>query len=152
MEALDNNTDFTVETNFRDPALINTVNLFKEKDYVASIVYIDLSDVRQSMDRVSARVKGGGHFVDTGSIHYNYNEGLKNFEYFADRFDNLEFIDASENLYELRSLLSVQNRQVVFVSNDLPKWVKPIVSSIVKQFNPSLPKRDDDNKYRGGPR
>ncbi|WPV00729.1 zeta toxin family protein [Mucilaginibacter sp. cycad4] len=152
VKALDNKTDFTVETNFRDAALMNTVNRFKENDYVVNIVYIGLSDVKQSMDRVGARVKGGGHFVDTGSIHYNYIEGLKNFEYFADRFDNLEFIDASENLYELRLLLSVQNRQVVFVSNDLPKWAKPVISSIVKQFNPSLPKRDDDNKYRRGRR
>jgi predicted ABC-type ATPase len=152
VEALNNKIDFTVETNFRDAGLMNTVNRFKENEYVVSIVYIGLSDVKQSMDRVSARVKGGGHFVDTGSIHYNYIEGLKNIEYFADRFDNLEFIDASENLYELRSLLSVQNRQVVFVSNDLPKWAKPVVSSIAKKFSPNLPKRDDDNEYRRGPR
>jgi len=152
VKALNNKTDFTVETNFRDAGLMNTVNRFKENNYVASIVYIGLADVKQSMDRVSARVKGGGHFVDTGSINYNYIEGLKNFEYFADRFDNLEFIDASENLYELKSLLSIQSREVVFVSNDLPEWVSPVISSIVKQFSPRLPKRDDDNEYRPGPR
>ncbi len=152
LEALNNKTDFTVETNFRDAGLMTTVNRFKENDYIASIVYIGLADVKQSTDRVSARVKGGGHFVDTGSIHYNYIEGLRNFEYFADRFDNIEFIDASGNLYELKSLLSVQNRKVVYFSNDLPDWAKPVVSSIVKQFSPSLTKRDDDNEYRRGTR
>ena len=89
--------------------------------------------------------------MDTGSIRYNFIEGLKNFEYLADRFDNLEFIDASGNLYELKSLLSVQNRQLVFVSNDLPGWANSAVSSIVKLFSRSLPKRDDDNEYRRGP-
>jgi len=151
-QALNNKTDFTVETNLRDAGLMNIVNRFKENDYVASIVYMGLGDVKQSMDRVNARVKGGGHFVDTGSILYNYAEGLKNFEYLAGRFDNLEFIDASGNLYELKSLLSVQNREVVFVSNDLPEWANPAISSTVKRFSRSSPKRDDDNEYRRGPR
>jgi len=152
IQAISKKADFTVETNLRDTGLMNIVNRFKENDYVASIVYIGLRDVKQSMDRVTARVKGGGHFVDTGSIRYNYIEGLKNFEYLADRFGNIEFIDASGNLYELKSLLSLQNRQVVFVSNDLPEWANSVISSIVKRFSRILPERDDDKEYRPGPR
>jgi predicted ABC-type ATPase len=152
LEALNNKIDFTIETNFRDAGLMNTITRFKENDYIVSIVYIGLGDVKQSMDRVNARVKGGGHFVDTSSIRYNYFEGLKNFEHLADRFDNLEFIDASGNLYGLKSLLSIQNREVVFVSNDLPNWASSASSSIVKRFSRSSPKREDDNEYRRGPR
>jgi predicted ABC-type ATPase len=150
--SIKNKTDFTLETNLRDTVLMNIVNRFKESDYVASIIYIALGDVKQSMDRVTARVKGGGHFVDIGSIRYNFIEGLKNFEYLADRFDNVEFIDASGNLYELKSLLSVQNRQIVFVSNNLPEWAKPTISSIVQPFGRTLPERDNDNELGRGPR
>lgn len=78
-QALKNKTDFTVETNLRDAGLMNIVTRFRENDYVASVIYIGLADVKQSMDRVTAQVKRGGHFVDTGSIYYNYIEGLKNF-------------------------------------------------------------------------
>lgn len=152
IQAISKKADFTVETNLRDTGLMNIVNRFKENNYVANIIYIGLGNVKQSMDRVTARAKGGGHFVDTNSIHYNYVEGLKNFEYLADRFDNLDFIDASGNLYELKSLLSVQDRNVVFVSNDLPKWANAVILSIVKRFGPSLPNRGDDSEYRRSPR
>ncbi|UOE47387.1 zeta toxin family protein [Mucilaginibacter sp. SMC90] len=149
---LKSKTDFTVETNLRHTGLMNIVNRFKENNYVANIIYIGLGDVKQSMDRVTARVNGGGHFVDTGSIRYNFVEGLKNFEYLADRFENVEIIDASGNFYELKSLLSVQNLQIVFVSNDLPEWAKPTISSIVKRFDHTLPERDNDNEHRRGPK
>ncbi|PWK79700.1 putative ABC-type ATPase [Mucilaginibacter oryzae] len=151
-QVLKNKTDFTVETNLRDTGLLDIVNRFKENNYVASVIYIGLGDVKQSMERVTARVKGGGHFVDTSSIRYNFIEGLKNFEYLADRFENVEFIDASGNLYGLKSLLSVQNRQIVFVSNDLPEWAKPTISAIVKVFGRILPEQDNDNEHRRGPR
>ncbi|MEO3407964.1 zeta toxin family protein [Mucilaginibacter sp. CAU 1740] len=152
IQAISKKTDFTVETNLRDTGLMNIVNRFKENNYIANIIYIGLGNVKQSMDRVTARVKGGGHFVDTGSIRYNYIEGLKNFEYLADRFDNLEFIDASGDLYELKSLLSVQNRQIFFVSNDLSEWAKCTISSIVQQFGRTFPERDNNNEHRQGPR
>lgn len=147
--ALKNKNNFTIETNFRDANLMDTVGRFKENGYDVSVVYIGLSDVKQSMDRVTARVKGGGHFVDTGSIRYNYEQGLKNLAYFAKRFDNIEFIDASGNLYEPHSLLSVQNRQVVFVTTGAPKWAAPTLSEITGHFN--SPDLDEDIGLWRGP-
>ncbi|HEY9002084.1 MAG TPA: AAA family ATPase [Mucilaginibacter sp.] len=149
-DALKNRTYFTIETNFRDGELMNTVSRFKDNGYVVSMVYIGLSDIKQSMDRVTARVQGGGHFVDTGSIRYNYEEGLKNLIHFADRFDNIEIIDASGNLYEPHSLLSVQNKQLVFVSPNAPRWAVPALSKIAGYFG-SLD-RDEDMGFRRGPR
>ena len=52
----------------------------------------------------------------------------ENLIYFAGRFDNVEFIDASGSLYELKSLLSVQNRQLVFLAGDPPEWAKQSLS------------------------
>jgi predicted ABC-type ATPase len=151
-DALKNKTDFTIETNFRDAGLMDTVDRFKDKGYEVNMLYIGLGDIKQSMDRVTARVKSGGHFVDVDSVRYNYGEGLKNLTYFADRFDNLEFIDASGNLYELKSLLSVQRRQLAFLSPDLPEWARPAISNIIRHFNPPSAERDEDNGYRRGPR
>ena len=151
-DALKKGTDFTIETNFRDAGLMNTVSRFQENGYTVSLVYLGLSDSQQSMDRVTARVTGGGHFVDTDSIRYNFEEGLKNLIYFVARFDNVEFIDASGSLYELKSLLSVQNRQLVFLTDDPPEWAKQSLAQISRHFSPHAPDRDDDMEIRRGPR
>jgi predicted ABC-type ATPase len=45
LKALNNKIDFTIETNFRDAGLMNTINRFKENGYIVSIVYIGLGDV-----------------------------------------------------------------------------------------------------------
>lgn len=152
-EALKNRTDFTLETNFRDAGPItDTVSRFMAKGYTVGLVYLGLSSIKQSMDRVKARVKAGGHDVDAASIRYNYEEGLKNLAYFAGRFYNLELIDASEDLYGLRSLLSVKDNQLVFVSEDRPAWAEDTLSAIERHFGPRFPDMDDDTHYRRGPR
>jgi len=150
--ALANSRDFTIETNFRDAGLMNIVSCFQENGYTISMIYIGLSDIQQSMDRVTARVAAGGHFVDTDGIRYNYQEGLKNLVYFAGRFDNVEFIDASGGLYELKSLLSVQDRQLVFLADGSPEWAEQTLSQISSHFSPPAPDRDDDMEIRRGPR
>lgn len=148
-DTLKNKRDFTIETNFRDAGLMDTVARFKEDGYNVGMIFIGLSDIQQSMDRVTARVKGRGHFVDTGSIRYNYQESLKNLAHFADRFDNIEFIDASGNLYQLHSLLRIQNRQLVFVTPDIPEWAAPTLSKITEYFDP--PDRGEGMGYYRGP-
>lgn len=152
-EALKNRTDFTIETNFRDPGLImDTVSRFKGQGYTVGLVYIGLRSVELSMERVAARVKAGGHAVDAASISYNYEEGLKNLSYFAGRFYNVELIDASEESYNLKSLVSVQIRQLVYLSEYRPAWTESAISGIQKHFNRRSPQRDDDTSYRRGPR
>jgi len=47
-------------------------------------------------------------------------------------------------------LLRIQNREGIFVSKDLPEWANPAISSIVKRFSRSSPKREDDNESRRG--
>ncbi|XHR97411.1 hypothetical protein ACFJIV_12590 [Mucilaginibacter sp. UC70_90] len=77
---------------------------------------------------------------------------MKNLIYYAGRFDNVEFIDASGSLYELKSLLSVQNRQLVFFTDDPPEWAKQSLAQISRHFSPHAPDRDDDMEIRRGPR
>lgn len=132
--------------------MINTINRFKDKGYETGLAYLGLRSIGQSIDRVTERVSDGGHFVDNGSIRYSYNEGLKNLIYFAGRFDHLEFIDASGNLQELKSLLSVQNKELVFVADQPPVWAAPAIADIAVQFRPRSPERHHDNEIRRGPR
>lgn len=152
-DALNSRTDFTLETNFRDAGFImDTVSRFKGKGYSVDLIYMGLSSIELSMERVAARVQAGGHDVDAASIRYNYEEGLKNLAYFAGRFYNVEFIDASGGSYRLKSLLSVQNRELVFVTENRPMWAEQALFGIEEHFGPRFPDRDEDTGYRRGPR
>jgi predicted ABC-type ATPase len=141
---------FTLETNFRDAELLNTVTRFKEAGYDTTLVYMCLRSVEQSMDRVNRRVRNGGHFVDNNSVSYNFNIGLKNLEYFANRFDNIEVIDVSNDVLHIKSLLSVQDKQLMYYDEKSPDWTKTYLLKIVQQYiDPDLDRNQDEERNRG---
>ncbi|HZY39378.1 MAG TPA: zeta toxin family protein [Mucilaginibacter sp.] len=146
-EAIKKKRHFTIETNFRDNELMDTIARFKQNGYDTSMIYLTLNDVEQSIDRVKQRVSTGGHFVDEASIRYNFEEGLKNLEYFSDRFDNLEVIEVSKRPGQLRTLLKIKEHQLVYLSDDLPLGMWQTIMNIADRFN----SRGLDNDETRGP-
>lgn len=61
-EAIRKHQDFTIETNFRDNPLMDTIGRFQQSGYETSMIYLALNNVEQSIDRVKQRVGTGGHF------------------------------------------------------------------------------------------
>ncbi|MBV8389903.1 MAG: zeta toxin family protein [Mucilaginibacter sp.] len=146
-QAIKGKADFVLETNFRDHSLMDTVIRFQNNGYAANMIYLAISGIPQSMDRVKKRVKSGGHFVDNESIRFNYTEGLKNLQYFADRFDNLEVLLTSKNPSDIRSLLSIQQKQLVFLADDLPGWMEHEISYIANHFRDISREQDDGEEW-----
>lgn len=147
-EAIKKKQHFTIETNFRDNELMDTIARFKQNGYETKMIYMTLNNVELSIERVKQRVNAGGHFVDESSIRYNYEEGLKNLEYFSGRFDNLEIIDASQNQGQIIRLLSIKQQQLVYLSNDLPTAVAQTVTNIAGRYQDHS--RDEDNDEEQG--
>jgi len=152
--AIRNKRSFVIETNFRDHSLMDTAYRFKTNGYETSMLYLVLRGIPESTDRVTHRVANGGHYIDDNSILYNYNEGLKNLEYFAGRFDNLEILNASGNYLQLKSLLSIQKQKLVFLSSDLPEWIRDLIERIASRFPDNSLNREDDKEIERprGPR
>jgi predicted ABC-type ATPase len=145
-EAIKEKQHFTIETNFRDNQLMDTIARFKQNGYDTNMIYLTLNDAEQSIDRVKQRVSTGGHFVDEASIRYNFEEGLKNLEYFSDRFDNLEIIEVSKRPGQLRTLLKIKEQQLVYLSDDLPAGVEQTIINITDRCNS---RGLDDDEKRG---
>lgn len=133
-ESLWRKQDFTLETNFRDENLMEVLARFKQYGYSANMAYLVLSNIKESVSRVNQRVKNGGHYVDHKNIEQNYDLGLKYLERFADSFDNLEIIDASGNDFQLRSVLSIQQKTLIHLSADLPLSVEDTIKRIAIRF------------------
>ncbi len=143
--AIKEKQDFVIETNFRDHLLMDIAERFKSNGYETNMIYLVLQSIPESMARVAVRVKKGGHYIDDASIVYNYNEGLKNLEYFADRFDNLEVIDATGNYYKLRSVMSVQKHQLIYLSEKIPKSAELIILEIAGRYGDISENRDNED-------
>ncbi|MDP9075872.1 MAG: zeta toxin family protein [Bacteroidota bacterium] len=149
-EALKKKQHFTIETNFRDSELMDTVARFKQNGYDTKMLYLALNDVERSIERVVQRVSAGGHFVDEHSIRYNFEEGLKNLEYFSGRFDSLEIVDASRKPGELKSLLKIKQQRLVYLNDDLPSAVEETVLNIAGRFNDISRREKNDNEEEQG--
>lgn len=139
---------FTLETNFRDESLMDVVAHFKAHGYATHLIYLTLESIEQSVFRVNERVKDGGHFVDIKNIQQNYDLGLEYIERFADHFDNVEIADASKSNQHLRSLLSIQNRSLVYQSSNIPEKFVNRINAIVEKFIPPSPTQEL-RPYRG---
>lgn len=157
-----NKRSFTIETNFRDPALMDTVSRFQEAGYITGMVYMLLPTIGQSIERVRNRVREGGHYVDELSIRYNFAEGKKNLSYFADRFDFLELMDASGAPEKIQSLLRVHEKALIYALEKSPEWSSDLYNEFSNRYQTKLTgqewtlgqdlgwKKDDDITPRKG--
>jgi len=130
--ALQRRIDLTIENNFRDNSLLDIIERFRSKGYEVGMVYLLLSSIAQSKDRVAVRVKNGGHFISNNDIMINYTEGLKNLVFFASRFNHLELIDASGNYLSLRPLLSIRSGILNFHATNMPSWAEQTVRAVAQ--------------------
>ncbi|WP_454803743.1 zeta toxin family protein [Mucilaginibacter phyllosphaerae] len=147
-KAIEKRQHFTLETNFRDDNLMDIVAEFKRFGYQTNMIYLTLESIRHSIDRVNERVANGGHYVDQNNIEQNFDLGLQYLQKFAEQFDNLEIIDASGTDWQLRSLLSIQNRKLTHISDNVPERLTQTVNVIVDRFTPPPPKQEL-RPYRG---
>lgn len=142
-EAIRLKRNFTLETNFRDKELVDIAAQFKHRGYITNMVYLTLDSIEQSIYRVNKRVLNGGHFVDHKNIQLNYDEGLLYLERYANSFDNLEIVDGSKDFSEFKSLLSIKQQELIYLSTNLPDSLAQTVINIANHYRNNS--RDEDN-------
>jgi predicted ABC-type ATPase len=147
-EAIRLKQHFTLETNFRDKELVDIAAQFKRRGYTTNMVYLTLDSIEQSIYRVNKRVLNGGHFVDHKNIRLNYDEGLQYLELFADAFDNLEILDGAKDFGEFKSLLSVKQQELIYLSTNLPDSLEQTIINIANRYMDNS--RDEDNDEEQG--
>jgi predicted ABC-type ATPase len=135
--AVEHKKDLTVETNLRNDFLINRLSFFKGKGYTTHLVYMLLPDVQTSMDRVTLRVAQKGHFIDWGSIKYNFEQGLVMLKKSFDQFDTVTLMASplGTGLSIPETLLTIKNNSIHFVDANPPLWAKPLIDEIILKLN-----------------
>jgi len=134
--ALKEGKDLIIETNLRDDFLISRSIYFRNKRYKLNLIFMLLSDVRASRERVNIRIDQGGHFVDEESIKYNFEYSLTMLHQHFNKFDSLFLFDSSltSELSIPNTLLILKNNSISFIDKNAPLWAKPILDEIVKKL------------------
>jgi predicted ABC-type ATPase len=135
--AVNEKKDLTVETNLRNDFLINRLSFFKSKGYTTNLIYMLLPDIQTSTDRVALRIAQKGHFIDSESVKYNFEQGLIMLKQHFFKFDNLKIIASSldSDLSFPKTWLTVKNNQIYFIDSNAPSWAKPILEDIIQKLS-----------------
>jgi len=92
-KAISNKEDFAFETNFVADHPLFSMRQFQNAGYEVHLIFMGMNSIEECVQRVSLRVKKGGHKVPEASIIHNYKTGYKNlYKYYAE-FDSVTLID-----------------------------------------------------------
>jgi predicted ABC-type ATPase len=118
--------DFAYETNFASEKAIHTPQQFRQAGYDCNLIFIGLSNEKKAVERVSFRVKMGGHRVETDQIISNYSDGLNNLEKYIAYFDKARVYHSVRSL-ELRPpklLYELEKGTILRQQEPIPKWAR----------------------------
>lgn len=123
--------DFSIETTLAGKNAIKQMQKAKEMGYEITMFYIALSNVSQNIERVSMRVKNGGHHIPTEDIIRRNQTSFQHLYDYAYLIDNLVLIDNSEDDGEIA--LEINNGIITFESKILPQWSLSVKEQFTKK-------------------
>lgn len=86
---------FAFESNYSNDLATEITSTFKHAGYETNLIYFGLDDVYTSALRVDTRVALGGHDIDTNTLLFNYQEGIKRVQEHMHLYDRIRFVDTS---------------------------------------------------------
>ncbi|HVI44051.1 MAG TPA: zeta toxin family protein [Chitinophaga sp.] len=133
-EALEQSFDFAYEGHFTNEATWDIPKKFKTAGYHTFMLFLGLTDVKLSLNRVAARAKEGGHYVDPNTVTANFYGNLEKLNIYYSLFDKLEIIDTSETNHVSLAIFQNGNPQNHLPSASLPEWFQNYLPSLVNKI------------------
>ena len=79
-EYLKKGISFNQETTLTGNSIINNIKKAKQRGYIVEVYYVGLESADLAVERVSQRVKKGGHGIKEEDIRRRYEQSLKNLQ------------------------------------------------------------------------
>jgi predicted ABC-type ATPase len=113
---------FMVETTLAGKGYFNLMYEVKSRGWMVSLIYIGIKNPDINVQRVSDRVKLGGHDVPRSDILRRYQRSLANLGKAAKIVDKLILYDNSTNAgHQLVAI--IENGQANIYVPELPRWI-----------------------------
>jgi predicted ABC-type ATPase len=123
---------FAFETNFSSSNPIKSLTEFKLSGYRTHLIFMGMNTIEDCIQRVSLRVKSGGHKVSEESIVYNFEHGYANLFSYYHAFDTVTLFDNTIALTEsIRipvKILFWENGNIQLHTQQYPEWVKEFIT------------------------
>lgn len=109
---------------------------FKSAGYQVHLIFIGMNTVEECVQRVSIRVKAGGHKVPEDTIIYNFKAGYANLCTYFGEFDSVTLYDNAipqDNLMRIpQKVLYMEKGKILFTTHS-PFWVQQFVKIVKKK-------------------
>jgi predicted ABC-type ATPase len=101
-ELISSTVDFSFETTLSTRSFVRTIERARSKGYYVTLIFFWLESIELAKNRVSKRVKEGGHHIPPDVIERRYNAGINNlFNIYQNNVDSLFIYDNSNSESEL---------------------------------------------------
>jgi hypothetical protein len=107
-------------------SILKIIDTAKNNGYKLNLIYVSVDSVETAIERVANRVRNNGYDIPTETILKRYPESLQNLNGQIHKFDDVEIID---NTKAFETVFQALDRDIVFVSEDLPEWVKTAIKA-----------------------
>ena len=102
----------------------------KTGNFRTRLNYIGVDDPDINIERVKARVKAGGHFIDEETIRKRYHISRKNLIDAIFINDETLIYDNSETKPNL--ILQIADKKVITISEKIPNWCNLLCDELVE--------------------
>lgn len=102
----------------------------KARNFRTRLNYIGVDDPDINIERVKARVKAGGHFIDEETIRKRYHISRENLIDAIFINDETLIYDNSETKPNL--ILQIADKKVITISEKIPNWCNQLCDELVK--------------------
>lgn len=132
-KAIESNKSFAFETNFSAEDPLQSLREFKGAGYLVHLIFIGMNTLEECIQRVSIRVKDGGHKVSELSIEYNFIHGFKNLYNCFHSFDTVTLLDNSIATNQLvrvpEKILFWEKGNITYLQKESPAWVEEFIKA-----------------------
>jgi predicted ABC-type ATPase len=115
-------SSFVVETTLAGNTYLNLIREVKTLGWSVSLTYVGIDDPITNVQRVSSRVKMGGHDVPRKDILRRYERSLANLSKAATIVDELILYDNSTSAGH-QILATIQSYKTAIYVTEFPSWV-----------------------------
>ena len=119
----------SLETTLTGRSIVGRMRAAKEAGYQVMLRYVALDSPEKNIERVSARVASGGHWIEPDTIRRRVAGSLENLPAAMAIADRSVLLDNSAAAH--RQILGVEKGQILFRATDMPKWLEDQLPRIV---------------------
>lgn len=122
---------FAFETNFSSSDPTRSLREFKKAGYKLHLIFIGMNCVEDCIQRVSFRVKAGGHKVPEESIVFNFEHGYANLFRYYKEFDTITLftntISSDDSYKPPVKVLIMEKGNIELYEQQHPDWIKKFI-------------------------